>query len=182
MDRHPWANSAGPPEYTHDREDKAALLYKAVYEEAKRGLDAQSAELDSLRQRAIMFLAFVSSATAFLVGTTLDAGGVRNGTFRSVAIWATAVSAAAIVAAVATVVPWRKWQGKLSAATLIEGWVETDTAATEVFFYRELALLFDEMRMSNETTLAILRSLYTALILAGSAQVVLWASLAWIRA
>jgi hypothetical protein len=42
-------------------------MYKMAYDEAKRLVDDQVAELDGIRQRSVQFLAFIGTGTAFLV-------------------------------------------------------------------------------------------------------------------
>jgi hypothetical protein len=57
---------------------EAMPMYRIAYDEGKRLVDTQLAELNGMRDRSVQFLAFVGSATAFLVGTSL--GRVGEGT------------------------------------------------------------------------------------------------------
>src|SRR5690349_1031373 len=66
-------------------------LYKVAYEESRRTLDDQADELNRIRDRAVQFEVFIGAATAFLVGTGLQAPH-RDTTFRILAGVATAAS------------------------------------------------------------------------------------------
>jgi hypothetical protein len=72
-------------------------LFKVAYEEGKRLVDDQVAELDSMRQRSVQFLAFVGSATSFLVGTSLPGTTSLTSGQRVVAASATVLSFGSII-------------------------------------------------------------------------------------
>ena len=69
----------------------AAPLERLAYEEGKRALADQTDELNGIRNRAVSYMAFVGSATAFLVGTGLKAAH-RDAWFYSLAVLASAAS------------------------------------------------------------------------------------------
>jgi hypothetical protein len=168
------------PASRHDRPDQTDL-YRVAYTESQRTLDDQRAELQGMRTRSVQFTAFVGAATAFLVGTGLHATD-RNALFYTLAAIASAISALSIVLLVLLLHPSnrKKWEYRMSAKSLINGWIETDVPPSEHLFLRELALKYDEMHTANESLLQSLRTRYRWLIIAGSAQVVIWAALVWL--
>jgi hypothetical protein len=171
----PFEHSSGPPHYAPERTDEAAALYEAVYAEAKRSLEGQTAALDEIRQRAGMFLAFVGSATAFLVGAAVQAKVPPSfASVHGLVIAALVATGAASVAACVILVPARRWQEELSAEALITGWVETDIPMTRIWFFRELALVYDEMRLANRPTLVLRQWTFAGLVVFGVLQVALW--------
>lgn len=74
-------------------------MLKVAYEEGLRIIEDQVAELDSMRQRSVQFLAFVGSATAFLAGSGLGGTYDRGPAFFVLAGLASLVSAIAIALA-----------------------------------------------------------------------------------
>jgi hypothetical protein len=71
----------------------AVELYKVIYDEARRLLDDQLAELSTIRTRTVQYLAFIGTATAFLVGTSLSTGEESN------VFWGLAASASLLLVA-----------------------------------------------------------------------------------
>ncbi|MGY2004633.1 hypothetical protein [Blastococcus sp. SYSU DS1024] len=165
-------------------------LYRLAYEESQRALDDQASELDGMRQRATQFLAFVGSATAFLVAAGLNAPE-RDGTFYTLAGLATVVSVATVILAVAILLLVRpsirhlgrfEWSFRLSASRLI-GWIEPEVGGPdEPDFLRAVALRQDAMRERNEANLVKIRYYYAGVIAFGLLQVVLWGALVWATA
>jgi hypothetical protein len=159
-------------------------LYRVAYTESQRTLDDQRDELQGMRTRAVQFTAFVSAATAFLVGTGLHATD-RNAVFYILAIVASAFSALSIWMLAILLKPsnGKKWHYRMSAQVLIDGWIEQTVVPplSEARFLRGLALEYDEMHAKNELLLGSLRTWYSRLIITGSVQVVLWAALVWLK-
>jgi hypothetical protein len=168
-------------------------MYKIAYEEGKRLVDDQIAELDSMRQRSVQFLAFVGSATGFLVGTSLGRVGTNPGLAYGIAalILAIAASLASLVAiflVVSILLALSKnrrgpieWEFRLSPTVLVK-MIEPDiNPPDEVDFLRRLSLVCNEMHDYNEPHLARLRKFYTAFLSVGFFQLVLWAFVAWIN-
>jgi hypothetical protein len=158
-------------------------LYRVAYEESQRTLDNQWDELKGMRDRAVSFTAFVGAATAFLVGTGLH-GTHRDLSFYILAATASALSALLIALLVALLNPSRRkpWDYRLSATSLITGWIETEVPPpSEAHFIRALAETYDKMRSANEELLGSVRTWYRWLIVAGSAQVTIWAALVWLK-
>jgi hypothetical protein len=159
-------------------------LYRVVYQEGQRALDDQVGELNSMRDRAVQFTAFVGAATAFLVGAGLS-GPHRDVTFYVLAGTASALSALLILLLFALLTPQtrRMWTYRLSTKSLISGWIETEVPLpTEADFYKKLAIVYDEMREENTRLLRVLRTWYRYLIVVGAGQVTVWAALVWVRA
>lgn len=171
------------PAMRHDPHDHTNQ-YRLAYTETQRTLDDQRDELQGMRTRAVQFTAFVSAATAFLVGTGLHVTD-KNAVFYALAATASAFSALSIVLLAMLLRPSnrKKWHYRMSARVLIDGWIEQTEVPplSDARFLKELALAYDEMHSKNELLLGSLRTWYSWLIIVGSAQVVMWAVLVWLK-
>lgn len=159
-------------------------MYRIAYQEGQRALDDQQDELKGMRDRAVQFTAFVGAATAFLVGSGLHPAH-RDAAFYALAGVASALSAVLILLLLALLRPMagRLWHYRLSAKSLIAGWIETEVPPpTEAHFLRALAEKYDDMRAENEKLLSLLRTWYRWLVVVGAAQVTVWAALVWVKA
>jgi len=155
-------------------------MYRVAYEEGQRALDDQVDELNGARTRAVSYLAFVGTATAFLAGTSLRSVD-RNWVFFLVAGSATALLVFMLLAALRVLVPKESWQYRISGKTLIEGWIEADVPeVNEAHLLRELTMRYDRMRANNSEIIRKLRQAYIFEIGAGTFQLILWLVLAWI--
>jgi hypothetical protein len=161
-------------------------MYKLAYEEAKRSIDDQRDELNGIRGRSVSFVAFVGSATAFLAGSGLRVSHPdRDALFYTLATIASAGALVMLLQLYRLLRPSKKlsWQYRLSADTLVQQWIESDVPAPNTGqFVRALTHTYDEMRVANEKLLDFIRRHYVWLVLVGSAQVILWAALVWLRA
>lgn len=160
-------------------------LYQVAYEEGRRTLDDQTDELNRMRDRAVNFAVFAGAATAFLVGTGLQASH-RDFTFYTIAILASALSALMIFLLFILLNPAKRrrelWNYRLSPKSLVQGWIETEVPVpSKTQFNRELARVYDDMIIKNEVILGALRTAYRWLIVVGSAQVTIWAALVWLK-
>lgn len=158
-------------------------LYRIAYQEAQRALDDQQDELKGMRDRSVQFTAFVGAATAFLVGAGLHPAH-RDASFYALAGVASALSVALILLLLRLLIPSsrRLWHYRMSAKSLITGWIETDVPPpTEGHFLKALAEKYDQMREANEGLLGWLRISYRWLIAVGAIQVTLWAALVWVK-
>lgn len=174
--------------------DDRPELYKLAYDEGKRTVDDQLAELDSMRQRSVQFLAFVGAASAFLVGTSLKV------TDRSVIFYVIAIAASlctlltvalCISLLLATQRPWRSkrsesdgpmraWSFRLSPSALVR-WIEPDVRPpNESDFYRALAERYEGMAGDNDEGLSKVRRGYICFLGAAVFQLTLWLMLAWL--
>jgi hypothetical protein len=168
-------------------------MYKVAYEEGKRLVDDQLAELDGMRQRSVQFLAFIGSATAFLVGTSLGRVSQVGVAYEIVPLLLAGAASAASLIAIYLVVTMllalskderlkpTNWRFRLSPEVLIR-WIEPEVPQPdEVDFLRNLADVYQKMYEYNEPRLKRLRKFYTAFVAIGFFQLVLWASVAWIN-
>jgi len=163
-------------------------MYKVAYEEGKRLVDDQLAELDSMRQRSVQFLAFVGSATAFLVGTGLTTP-TRDTWFFILASSATFLSLSAILMVLAVLVSSRRLSSpapyefdfRVLPGKLVE-WIEPEVPQPdEVDFLRALANQYQSMYEHNEQGLKLVRKYYLLFIVMGFLQLSFWVSLAWMN-
>jgi len=178
---------AGPTRRTSDQPSvksdvaKNADLYRIAYQEGQRALDDQQDELKGMRDRGVQFTAFVGAATAFLVGTGFHPAH-RDASFYALAAAASVFSGILILLLLALLRPSnrRLWHYRLSAQSLISGWIETEVPPpSEAHFLRSLAEKYDQMRTQNEELLGSLRTWYRWLVVVGTVQVTIWAVLVW---
>jgi hypothetical protein len=132
----------------------------------------------------VQFLAFVGSATAFLVGTRFDTAPNKTGVFYPLAWIATGLALLAIVSTVLVLAPlFVKWSFRVSAErviTIIDREVGREVPSpSEGELYRKLALNYEPKKQQNEIVLARVRWVYFVAIAAGSVQLVLWTVLVW---
>ena len=156
--------------------------YLITYEESVRTLDDQADEVNRIRDRSVQFIVFVGAATAFLVGSGLQAAH-RDSIFYAIAGVASAASVLMIVLLFLVLNPPNKrlWNYRVSAKKMIAIF-EADVAPSKSEFVRYLSLLNDDSREGNEKLLKPLRAYYRSLIIVGSVQVTIWAALVWARA
>lgn len=174
-------SAAGRP-----RGDSVAL-YRLAFEESRRTLDDQIDEVNGIRQRVSQYLAFVGTASAFLVGTGLGHGN-RTGTFYAIAITGSIVSLCALSAGLRVLLMWEgavphgkyhTWRFRLSANKLMH-WIEPDVPQPdETDLLRALALRHDEMAEHNDDNLDRLRHAYAWCVGLGFVQLLVWGALAW---
>jgi hypothetical protein len=175
---HRSSGGSGQPNRSSSQTD----LYQMAYEASQRALDDQQDELGRLRDRGVNFAAFIGAATAFLVGTGLNASH-RDWVFYLIAICASVCSLAFLWALIVLLNPSTRklWRARISARVLIDEWIDVDLPPTQAQFTKELALSYDKARENNEKLLQAVRTWYRVLILVGSAQVLLWVALVWVR-
>jgi hypothetical protein len=164
-------------------------LYRLAYEESQRALDDQAVELDGLRQRVTQFLAFVGTATAFLVGAGISSSQ-RDAIFYALAACGTLASLGTITMAGSLLLllrlSWRgprlhQWELRLSGKVLVN-WIEPELGGPdEADFLRAVTLRQANMWEANEKQLSLVRRYYVLAVVLGFAQVMVWATLAWAR-
>ncbi|WP_075013916.1 hypothetical protein [Geodermatophilus obscurus] len=157
-------------------------LYEITYKEATRTLDDQSAEVNNARTRAVQYLAFVGSATAFLLGTAVKDITQRDGTFYVIATAGSSLALLGLVCIAALLNPWqtplyKRVEPKLLLVNFIERQVPIPNKAE---MFRELSIHFENWQSANQRRLKSVRILYFASILLGSLQLLLWATLTWL--
>lgn len=121
--------------------------YQLVYETAKSRIEAQERDVDEMRSRTAAVFTLGIAITTFLGGFVLDR--------RSPGVLAiVGIILFGVVGILLGAVLWpTKWKFRLSARTLIDGWVEGDNPATPEELARELALQLDDNAVSNQTKL-----------------------------
>lgn len=161
-------------------------LYKVAFEESVRALEDQVKELDGIRQRLVSFLAFVGSATAFLVGSSLKplegTAANRDLWFYLLAIGGTVVVIIALGCAI-----YLLWPGSTelkvtaSARLIISRTIEREVPAVESDgdLYRELAVHYDRGRCANDEVLDRVKKFYFWAIVGGVVQLGFWVALVW---
>ncbi|WP_146082094.1 hypothetical protein [Rathayibacter sp. AY1A3] len=188
----PSGPSKNPGSAAPSNEDERVHMYEDAYSEGKRTVDDQVAELESMRQRSVTFVAFVGSATAFLVGTSLAAA---SSTDRDAAffIWswiATATSGATIFALVGVLLAvtfkksWpffrkERWNFRNTAKVLVDDWIDP-ASLSEKSYYRNLAITYSNKADENSAPLRRVRGVYTTLLVAGALQLACWSAVVWI--
>ncbi len=161
-----------------------AALYRVAYEEARRALDDQTAELENMRGRAVQFLAFVGVGTAFLVGAGLGAVKDRDKDmiFYALAASATAVTLVAVLFTCLLMSGRISWGYRADAKAITESMIERQVPGpTEASLLRDLALACDENKRENDKVLRRLRARYLTVVIAGCVGIVLWSGLVWAR-
>lgn len=166
------------------RQDQLAL-YTIAYDEGKRTINDQLSELDSMRQRSVQFLAFIGSATAFLVGTSLKSVA-RPAEFYFVAVAATVLTLASVVLCILLLRASRKtfgkgddWDFRVSPNRLLL-WIEAEVGQpSSTDFVRALAVHYGKMIETNERALQAVRTRYMVFLLITVGQLILWLILAW---
>lgn len=159
-------------------------LYEVAYDEAKRTIDDQSAELSNVRQRAVQYLAFVGTATAFLAGAVVKSslGGFA---YYTLAICASLLSFASIILVAWMLSPRTTpdWHKRIDSKALVGRWIERQVPApSRGQMLRDLSLHYDDWRRANEETLTRIRKLYLASIVVGGCQIAVWSLLVWVAA
>jgi hypothetical protein len=169
-------------EPSHAEIAQNADLYEITYKEAARTLDDQTAEVSNARTRAVQFLAFVGSATAFLVGTAIDGIADKNELFYWVAGTGSVLALAGIGSVALLLSPWSTpLLKRVEPRLLIVNYIERDLPLpNKAEMWRELSLHFDKWQAANEIRLKTVRRLYFASIILGALQLLLWATLTWI--
>lgn len=157
-------------------------MYQVAYEESQRTLDDQIDELSDMRQRSVQYLAFVGTATAFLVGTSLKpTAPTRDLFFHLLAGGATALLLTTLAAVIRLLIPWGSWEYRLSGQKLIDGWIEDDAPVpNQAQLIRALTIRYDKMRHNNERILRKTRGVYVAMVALGTLQLILWVTLVWL--
>ncbi|OBI82706.1 hypothetical protein A9X00_07095 [Mycobacterium sp. 1245805.9] len=159
-------------------------MYKVAFEESVRALKDQVDELSNIRQRIVSYLAFVGSATAFLVGSSLNAPGSRDDLFFFLASVGTAFMGITIGCATVLLRPkFTKIGATASAQTIITGTIERQVSPieSEAHFYRDLAIYNDRAVDKNDGKLKWTQRLYITAITCGALQLTVWIVLVWLR-
>lgn len=163
-----------------------ATVYKIAFDEAVRTLKAQADELSTMRQRLVQYLAFVGTATAFLVGTSLRPSDgaqpiLRGPEFMPLCIAGTVAMVVTLVLALILLYPgWTRLTVVSSSKGILAG-IHRDVSPTdtEAHLLHDLAWYYGDYINKNKPILARSRWIYFAGIGAGAIQLGIWIALIW---
>lgn len=168
-------------------------MYRLAYEESQRALEDQMAQLDGMRLRTTQILAFIGTATAFLVGTGVGNGDksvVRDTWFYVLSGLGTLTFLATLCLAGTVLLGLHlvnkkprihNWNSRLSAGALVR-WIEADVPPPdEAAFLRAVAKDNDRSADENDVQLATVRKAYVWFVMLASTQLLVWAALVWAR-
>lgn len=185
--------AAGPDPLGHGSDEWRLAAAKVAYEEGQRLVDDQVAELDSMRQRAVQFLAFVGSASAFLVGTGVSATTSDRSTgmllLAALASVGTLLALCLVSSILVSLVPnpdgrgfvRHAWNFRLDPSVLVRGWITSDVGPglDEFGFYSRLAEHYGTMADENDCPLRLIRNYYVVFIAVSLTQLFMWAVVVW---
>lgn len=180
-------------------------VYKTGFEEGKRAVDAQMSELESIRTRSMMFLAFIGAATSFLIGTSLGAATVSSWFF-VLAVPATGLWLLTLILCLAVLMaplrmrslftPWKwrsnpklmvmNWQFRMNALSIISrpnpkpGTEGIGRPDSEADVFQALALRLQGMWQYNDAQMEKIRHRYWLFVVTGTVQMMMWTVLAWL--
>lgn len=159
--------------------DKRTDMYRLAYDQGLRSLADQASEIDGMRTRAISYMAFVGTATAFLVTSTLRS--TSPGTpFYVAAALGTVSFLVAIILLARLIHPGIKFTLKINPRYIVEDWIDRDIPApSEAAILRGLSGWFACYIEKNETGLDKLRFRFNGLIISASVGLLLWIFAVW---
>jgi hypothetical protein len=171
------------------RDPEAAAIYNIAWEEGRRRVDDQLAELEGIRTRSLQYLALTLTATAFLVGSSIRTAE-RDLLFYSLAGAATACAFFALCLGLVVLLGrwWflgtrrLTWKFRMSGQALVD-WAEHEVPSppSEAVFTRALAKEYDKMFEHNANGLRIVRNLYAVAVALAFVSVLTWVALVWFR-
>jgi len=158
-------------------------LYRIAYDHGLRTLDDQRDELNGVRGRAGQFMAFVGSATAFLVGAGLRSPD-RDWVFYLVAACGTFLIVGALACLVFVLSPRSKFVLTMDPGMLVDEWIDRQVPKrpTEADLLRHLAKRIQGMIDENDTRLTAIRWWYLGTVVLGTVALACWVGLVWARA
>lgn len=164
--------------------DESAKLYRVAFDESVRTLKQQTDELSAIRQRLVQFLAFVGTATAFLVGTALHPESTpipRGHEFMPLCIAGTAAMGVTLVLTLILLYPRTTPLTVVSSARDILDDIHRDVSPTdtEAHLLHNLAWYYDGYVEENKPVLTRARWIYFLAIGSGALQLGIWIALVW---
>lgn len=161
-------------------------MYKVAFDESVRALEDQADELSSIRQRLVGYLAFILSATAFLVGSSINpqvsAQAVRDGWFYGLAITGTSLMVITVLLAIGLFWPrLSKLSTTASAKKIIDLNIDRKLSPVQnvAELYRDLALYNDDAVDQNDPVMTRARRFYFGAVVLGGLQLSAWVALVW---
>jgi hypothetical protein len=166
--------------------DESAKLYKIAFDESVRTLKQQNEELSAIRQRLVQFLAFVGTATAFLIGTSLrpeegSTAVTRGPEFLPLCSAGTVAMVVTLGLTLVLLYPRTTPLTVVSSAREILDGIHRDVSPTdtEAHLLHDLAWYYDGYVKENAAILAKARWYYFSAIGAGVLQLSIWTALIW---
>lgn len=164
-------------------------MYKVAFDESVRALEDQTDELSNIRQRLVGYLAFVGSATAFLVGSSINpqvsAGGHRSAWFYGLATTGTSLMVLSVGLAICLLWPrLTKLSTTASAKVIIDSNIDRKLSPVQNVgeLYRDLALYNDDAVDANDPVMGRARRFYFGAVVVGALQLCAWVALVWLWA
>ena len=158
--------------------DRAAL-YRVAYEQGLRSLTDQVDELSGLRTRAVSYMAFIGTATAFLVTATLRSATAGT-PFFVCALLATLFVAWATIQLGRTIHPGLEFTFRLDARQIIARWIDREVPApSEADLLRSLSGWLSVYVEQNEVALKKVRWRFNQVVMCGGTGLLLWTVAIW---
>lgn len=160
--------------------DAAVNLYRVAFEEGRRGIADQVDELNGMRTRAVSYMAFIGTAAAFLVTTTLRSA-IPGGAFYLIAILATISVTWATVQLCRVVRPRLPFTIRFDPRDIITNFIDREIPRpTEAQLLRSLAGWSARYIEENEESLRRIRYRFSHVIMFGGGGLLLWTVAVWI--
>lgn len=160
--------------------DEAADLYRVAYEAGQKSLSDQSAELSGMRTRAVSYMAFIGTATAFLVTNTLRLA-TPGWYFYSMAIAATVCVSWATIELCLLIRPKLKFSFNFDPREIISTFIDRQVPRpSEAQLLRSLTGWTAVNIESNELILDKVRARFARVIMFGGGGLLLWTTAIWI--
>jgi hypothetical protein len=184
--------------------DDLLALYKTAYDEGKKALTEQLAVVNNLRQRAVQYMAFVGTATGFLVGTSASFLPRPAGSWSEPALpVVTGFGVVSILLLVLILVgfvwifvpmtpkserkkdrrgpQFAKWQRGIGSGQLVELWIDPEVGGKDpIAYYRELAIDYGDFHEQNDRYLLQQTSMFVLLLVVGALSLFGWVLIVWI--
>lgn len=128
--------------------------YELAFTEAVRSLEAQSASLDGVRNRAGIVISAAAIVAGFLGPAALRADGW--------AYFAAILFVGACIGAAVVLMPIKDWRSTTNVNDLISGYIEADPPATLAEIHRSLAIYMQTDWAKNEVKLVSLNGTLAA--------------------
>lgn len=155
-------------------------MYRLAYEQGLRTLSDQAAEVDGMRTRAVSFMAFIGTATAFLVTTTLRSAE-PGALFYVVAGLATALVGFATVQLARLLRPRIEFTLQLNSRDIVTDWIDQEVPCpSEALLLRGLSGWLAQYAEDNLEGIKVLRNRFSHVVLFGSGGLLLWTTAIWV--
>lgn len=165
-----------------DKDASLTGLYRIAYDEARSSISDQVDELNGMRNRAVSFMAFIGSATAFLVGTSVGSA-TPSWLFYVLAVLAGGSTIYAIVQLCRVIRPGIMFTIRLDPTKIIADFIDRQVPRpSEAQLLRSLTGFYGVYIDQNEEGLSKIRNRFSQVIFFGSGGLLLWTLTVWIFA